>query len=49
VRSLYKVVGWLLVMEMEAFKTVVMMLVAEGRDGERKRKVLLAAKIRREG
>jgi len=25
------------------------MLVAEGRDGERKRKVLLAAKIRREG
>jgi hypothetical protein len=37
VRSLYEVVGRLIVMEMEVFKLVVMMLVAERRDGERER------------
>jgi len=37
VRSLYEVVGQLIVMEMEVFKLVVMMLVAERRDGERER------------
>jgi hypothetical protein len=37
VRSLYEVFRRLLVMEMEVFKLVVMMLVAERRGGERER------------
>ena len=46
-RSLYKVVGRLIVMEMKVFKLVVIMLVAERCDGEREREreVLLAAEI----
>jgi len=35
--SLYEVVGQFLVMEMEVFKPVVTMLVAERRGGERER------------
>jgi len=41
-RSLYEVFGWSLVMEMEMFKPMVTMLVAERRGGKReKKKVLL--------
>jgi len=36
-RSLYEVVGWFLVMEMEVFNPVVTKLVVERRNGERER------------
>jgi hypothetical protein len=42
-RSLYEVLRRFLVMEMEVFNSVVTMLLAERRGGEREREVLLAA------
>jgi len=48
-RSLYEVFGWSLVMEMEVFKPMVTMLVAERRGGKREKKKFCWKQKMREG
>jgi len=48
-RSLYEVFGWSLVMEMDVFKPMVMMLVAERRSGKREKKKFCWKQKMREG